>query len=326
MKYDVLGVGHAIVDVLAFVDEEFLQNNNLAKGIMTLVDSKRSAEIYAQLGQTTEISGGSAANTVAGITSLGGTAAYIGKVDNDELGKVFKRDMNGVGVAFDSPITTVGEATGKCLVLITSDAERTMLTSLGASHNLSMNYVDAALIKDSRVTYIEGYMWDDEGSISVIQKIIQIAKAAGNKVAFSLSDPFCVSRHRDAFLKLLPDVDILFANSDETKMLFDADLDESLQMLQGKSEISVVTDGINGAYVVSSTGRIHVETTPVSHLVDTTGAGDLFASGFLFGYAQGRSLEECAKLGNFAAGEIIQHRGARPARPLKDVLLTKNVA
>lgn len=320
MKYDVLGVGHAIVDVLSFVDEDFLRENKLAKGIMTLVDSKRSDEIYAQLGQTTEISGGSAANTVAGVTSLGGTAAFIGKVSGDELGRVFKRDMNGIGVAFDSPVTTTGDATGKCLVLVTADAERTMLTSLGASHNLGMNYVDEDLIKNSRITYIEGYMWDDAGSIAVLQKIIQLVKAAGNKVAFTLSDPFCVSRHRDAFIELLPKVDILFANSDEVRALFDADLDDALQALRGTAAISVVTNSANGAYVISNTGKILVPTTPVENLVDTTGAGDLFAAGFLFGFTQGKSLEECAKLGNFAAGEIIQHRGARPARPLKDLV------
>lgn len=287
---------------------------------MTLVDTRKSNDTYAKLGQTVAVSGGSAANSAAGITSLGGTAAFIGRVKDDDLGRVFKHDLAGVGVTFRSPMTAAGAATGKCLVLVTPDAERTMLTDLGASHELAMNAIDMDLIRNSDVTFIEGYMWDDANTIYVLKRIIEATKQAGKKFAFALSDPFCVNRHKQDFIELLSQVDILFANAQEAKMLFDEDLPETMQRLKSRVPVVAITNGKDGAYVVANQQITNVPTNLVTNVVDTTGAGDMFVAGFLYGFTRGMSLDKCASLGNAAAGEIIQHRGARPPRPLKALI------
>lgn len=309
-KYDVLGLGNSIVDILSRVDEEFLSENNINKGIMTLVDENMAEDVYGKMPNTAESSGGSAANTVAGIASLGGTPAFIGRVRNDSLGESFAKDLNSNGVKFDTAPATEGKKTARCMILVTPDAERSMLTFLGACTQLDESDIDEELIKQSQVIYIEGYLWDEPNAISAIKKAIKIAQENDVKVAFTLSDPFCVGRHKKAFAELLSDIDILFANEEEAKMLFG-------DATPSGCKIIAATKGAEGAVIYVNGEATEVPTTPAANLVDTTGAGDLFAAGFLFGFTQGKDLAECAKLGNAAAGEIVQQLGARPQSSLK---------
>ncbi len=320
-KFDVLGIGNAIVDVLGLVDEKFLAENDIEKGIMTLIDEERAEKLYRAMGQTTEVSGGCAGNTVAGLVSLGGNAAYIGRVKDDELGGIFAHDLNGVGVTFRSPRAKSGKATARSFIFVTPDAERSMMTYLGACTELDESYVDEELIANSKVVYAEGYLWNQPKAKAAIRKVFELAKKHGTKVAFTLSDPFCVEQHREEFLFLLSQIDILFCNEHEATALLKLDsARECVAKLAQKCEVVAVTRSEHGSIVAS--GEFMAEVAPhfVEKPVDTTGAGDLYAAGFLYGYTQGRNLADCGRIGSLAAAEIIKQVGARPLRPLKGAL------
>lgn len=318
-KYDVLGIGNAIVDVLTNVDDSFLNSEKLIKGSMQLVSEQEAQTIYSKLGQCIECSGGSAGNTIAGLASMGINTAYIGKVHDDQLGNVFRHDINALGANFKTAPATSGPATAHCLVLVTPDAERTMCTYLGACVNLTANDIDEDTVRASKITYLEGYLWDPEAAKEALRKAIQIAHNAGNKVSLTLSDPFCVDRHRSEFLNLVRnDVDILFANEDEIKMLYGTDdLNEAAMQVQKDCDIAAITCGAKGCIVTDKNEIGHVQARTVKNLVDTTGAGDLFAAGFLYGISKDKSLGECGAIGNLVAGEVITHMGARPDIDLK---------
>lgn len=327
VKCDVLGIGHAIVDILAYKEEAFIKEKGLPLGAMQLMEADPLDDLYQEMGPTNECSGGSAANTLAGIAGLGGTAGFIGKVGEDEFGEVFTHDLRSIGVQFATEPTKSGTPTGRCLVMVTREGddmsktdnvERTMATYLGASREIKASDMDQALIESASVLYIEGYIWDDPEVIKAIQQAIKISKAAGNKIAFTLSDPFCVGRHKASFLELLKDVDILFANDAEAAALFDEDnFRKLLPKLQGVCEVVAVTRGAAGSVVITKDEIIEVDAEKVDNVFDVTGAGDLYASGFLYGYTQGLSHAESAKLANRCAAEIIQHLGPRALKPLK---------
>jgi len=317
-QIDVVGMGNAIVDVLVQADEAFLARQGLTKGAMTLVDAERSRELYSQMKGTLECSGGSAANTLVGIASFGGSAAFIGKVGADELGRVFATDIRRVGVGFDTPAHDGGTETGRCLVLVTPDAQRTMQTFLGASALLGPEDVDPRRLAQGRITYLEGYLWDAPPAKQAMRLAATLARRAGRKVALTLSDPFCVDRHREEFLDLIDTaVDVVFANRDEALALFQTeDLEEACRRLSERTEIAVVTLGARGSVAMRGSERAVVEPLAIGPVVDTTGAGDLYAAGFLHGLVREHSLAACGRLGSLAAGEVISHFGARPMRDL----------
>jgi sugar/nucleoside kinase (ribokinase family) len=319
---DVVGIGNAIVDVLANVSDGFLARHGLAKGVMTLIDADRAVELHREMENRVECSGGSAANTVAGIASLGGSAAYVGMVRDDPLGDVFRRDIRAAGVEFETAPAEEGPPTGRCLVLVTPDAQRTMQTFLGASATLAPGDVDEETIARARITYLEGYLWDPPPAKQAFLRAAEVAHAAGRKVALSLSDAFCVERHRAEFRDLLGEhVDVLLANESEVLSLYEtADLDDALDRLRADCETAAVTRGAAGSVVLSGGRTLSVEADPVEGVVDTTGAGDLFASGFLFGLTRGESPERCGRIGSLAAAEIIGHFGARPETSLAGLL------
>ncbi len=323
VRFDVVGIGSAIVDILSTTDENFLAANGMVKGTMALINADESRSLYEKMGKAVEASGGSAANTMAGVASLGGKPAFIGKVGNDKIGDIFRHDIKVVGVDYhsgeDRP-TQLPSAT--CLILITPDGQRTMNTYLGACTELSPADIDADMITASRVTYIEGYQWDTPRAKQAIRKACQAAKGAKRQVALSLSDPFVVDRHREDLLTLIKeDVDVLFGNEDEIFQLYEAgDLDTAVSRLRGAKVLACMTRGAKGAVVFDGETTAAVPAMPVEKVVDTTGAGDLFAAGFLYGYTHGRDLEGCAKLGSMAAAEIISHIGARPETPLRALL------
>jgi len=321
-KFDVVGIGSAIVDVLAMVDEGFLEKNALPKGGMDLVDEARSKALYAQLGQTKECSGGSVANTLAGIASLGGKPAFIGKVAKDQLGEIFSHDMKSVGVHFASSAATQGLSTATCMVCVTPDAQRTMATFLGACTQLTEADMDESVIAASQVLYIEGYQWDMPAAKAAIRKAIAMSKKHGKKVALTLSDTFCVHRFRDEFLELVSgEVDILFANESEILALSGADdFNVALKFIQGKCETVLITRSEKGSVVVTKELVEHVAGNRVTELVDTTGAGDLFAAGFLYGYTRGWANNDSAALGNKTAAQIITQLGARSMEPLASLI------
>ena len=312
--YDVIGIGNAIVDVLSHADDAFLAANGIEKGGMTLIDAERAEVLYARMGPGTEISGGSAANTMAGIASLGGRAAYVGKVRDDQLGEVFAHDIRASGVRFTTPFATSGAPTARCLILVSPDAQRSMNTFLGACVDLGPEDVIESEIASSQVTYLEGYLWDPPRAKEAFLKAARAARKAGRQVSLSLSDAFCVNRYRSEFLDLVTNhVDILFANESEILALFEtADFDEAVKAVRATGTLAVLTRGAAGASVISRDGVVSVPAAPVARVVDTTGAGDLFAAGFLYGHTNGRSLEESARIGSIAAAEIISHVGARP--------------
>lgn len=316
---DVVGIGNAIVDVLAHKDDSFLELHSMVKGSMTLIDDDRALDLYHLIRDGVECSGGSAANTMAGLASLGGDGAYIGKVRNDPLGDVFRREIRGVGVSFDTAPAGHGAATGRCIVVVTPDAQRTMHTFLGASATLGPDDIDETVIRDARITFLEGYLWDPEAAKQAFLAAAKIAHDAGRKVALTLSDPFCVDRHRESFCELVEHhVDVLLANEQEVVSLYETrDLEAALARLAGKCEIAAVTRGADGCVVLAAGERYDVPAEPVDKVVDTTGAGDLFASGFLLGVSRGREMQTCARLGGIAAAEIISHFGARPETSLK---------
>ncbi|MGH9157879.1 MAG: adenosine kinase [Acidimicrobiales bacterium] len=322
-EIDVVAVGHAIVDVLAPADQATLDRLGLVKGTMALIDARGSRSLYESTGPAVEVSGGSAANTAAGVASLGGAAAFIGKVRDDQLGSVFAHDIVAAGVAFSTPPATAGPATGCCLVLMTDDAERTMATYLGAAAGLAPGDIDIAVLARAAVTYLEGYMWDPPEGIAALRAAIAAAHGAGRRVALSLSDPFCVARHRQEFLALLADgdVDLLFANEAEiVALLGTGSFDEAVTEWKGRRPLAALTRGPTGSVVVSGDEVVTVPAEPVPAVVDTTGAGDLYAAGFLYGQVRGLDLVTCARLGGVAAAEIIGHVGARPQVPLADLV------
>ena len=325
--YDVIGVGNAIVDVLSPTEESFLEEHGLDKGMMALIDTDRARDLYDAMGPGVEVSGGSAANTLAGLASLGGNGAYIGKVRNDTLGGVFHHDINAIGVDYRTPAATGGETTARCLIFVTPDAQRTMQTYLGISITLGPDDIDETAIKESQITYLEGYLFDPPEAKQAFVKAAEIAHAAGRKVALTLSDPFCVDRHRAEFMHLISGhVDIVFANEDETKSLFEVDdFDAALQQMRGHCEIAAMTRSEKGSVIVAGDDIHVVDAAPVDRVVDTTGAGDLFAAGFLFGLTQSRDLVDCGRMGGLAAAEIIGHYGARPEVSLEKLLAESGI-
>ena len=322
IKFDVVGIGNAMVDVIAHADEAVLHDQRLAKGAMTLIDHARAESLYDAMPPAVEVSGGSAGNTVAGIASLGGRAAYIGKVSTDQLGQVFSHDIRASGVAFDVPPSPDGAGTGRCLIFVTPDAQRTMQTFLGAGAELQPEDVDAQLIASAKITYMEGYLWDPPGAKQAFLKAARIAHDSGRMVSISLSDPFCVERHRSEFLDLVErHVDLLFANEREIMSLYETrTFDEALQRVRGHCDVAALTRSEKGAVVVAG-DEIHViDAEPVDEVVDTTGAGDLYAAGFLFGLARGMDLATCGRIGGIAASEVIGHFGARPEISLAELV------
>ena len=315
---DVVAVGSAIVDVLARAGERDLETHGLVKGTMILVDAERADSLYAGMGPAVEVSGGSAANTAAGVASFGGAAAFIGKVRDDQLGAVFTHDIRSVGVEFSTPPATAGPATARCLVMVTPDAQRTMSTFLGAATGLEPSDIDEEMVARAQFTYLEGYLWDPPEAIDALHRAVEVAHSAERKVAFSLSDPFCVERHRREFLEFVDDeVDVLFANEVEVASLLEMEsLPAAVEAVRGRCEVAVVTRGALGSLVVTADSVIECPAAGVDRVVDTTGAGDLYAAGFLHGLTSGADLALCARLGSVAAAEVISHLGARPQVPL----------
>jgi sugar/nucleoside kinase (ribokinase family) len=319
---DVLTLGNAIVDVLAHTDEAFLAARNLHKGAMQLIDEPRAEELFAAMGPATIVSGGSGANTAVGVASLGSRAAFIGKVRDDELGRLYTHDLHAVGVAFEVPPAADGPATARSFILVTPDGERTMNTYLGASQHLRPEDVEPHAVRAARIVYLEGYLWDPPEAKRAFRKAMTIAHEAGNQVALTLSDAFCVDRYREEFLELIREggIDIVFANIHELKSLYQtADEATALAALREEGVLGVVTRSADGALVVTREETRAVPAHPVANLVDTTGAGDLFAAGFLAGLASGLEHTDCARLGGLAASEVIQHLGARPQTNLRDL-------
>jgi len=316
---DIVGIGNAIVDVLSKIDDAFLHTNEIHKGTMTLIEAEHADTLHSKICSKTTMSGGSAANTVVAFASLGGKAGYIGKVAEDQLGEVFRNDIRSTSVIFNTPpLQTADVPTSRSIIMITPDAQRTMCTFLGASCHFDPIDLDEKIIKNAMVTYLEGYLFDRSDSKKSFRIAAEIAHAAGKKVALTLSDPFCVDRHRDDFLELIKDhVDILFANDAEIQSLYGTDKHSEILP---HCELSVITKGAEGSMIVSKDGMVEIKATPVSQVADTTGAGDLYAAGFLYGYTRNKSLEECGHIASVAAAEIISHVGARPQRSLTQVL------
>jgi sugar/nucleoside kinase (ribokinase family) len=314
--YDVVAIGNAIVDVLSQADDGFIAQEGMAKGSMQLMFSAEEADaLYAKMGPGIEASGGSAANTVAGIAALGGKCGFIGQVADDQLGAVFAHDIRSVGIRFDTAARAGAPTTGRCLIFVTPDGQRTMNTFLGASQFLPEAALDRTLIADAAILYLEGYLWDPEEPRAAMRAAIEVARKAGRKVAFTLSDVFCIARHGDDFRKLLADglIDILFANEAELVALAEVEgFEDAVAKVADRVATLVVTRGAHGAIAVQHGSRAEVTAEPIDRVVDTTGAGDLFAAGFLHGQAQGRGLEASLKLGAVCAAEIISHVGARP--------------
>jgi sugar/nucleoside kinase (ribokinase family) len=316
---DVVGIGNAIVDVIAQADDRFLERQGLRKGSMQLIDAARAEELYAAMGPALEMSGGSAGNTMAGIASLGGKGAYIGKVSEDELGHVFAHDMRAIGVRFDAAPLRGGAPTARSLILVTPDAQRTMNTFLGACVELGPEDISAELIASAQVTYLEGYLFDPPRAKAAFQKAAELAHAGGRKVSLTLSDAFCVERYRAEFRALIEGhIDILFANEGEITALYGTkDFDAALHAVRGHCEVAALTRSEKGSVILAAEETHWIAAAKVEKLVDTTGAGDLYASGFLFGLTHGRDLASCGRLGSLAAAEVIGHFGARPETSLK---------
>ncbi len=326
--YHVLGIGNAIVDVLKHETDDFLYEHDIEKGAMTLIDAERAEWLYARMAPATEVSGGSAANSMAGLASLGCRGAYIGKVKDDPLGRVFRTDIETTGIVFRTPAETQGAPTARCLIVVTPDAQRSMSTYLGASTDLGPEDVDGKLVASAAVTYLEGYLWDKPRAKNAFLKAADVAHQAGHRVSLSLSDSFCVDRHRVEFLDLVRDhVDVLFANEAEITSLYQTDgLDQAVAQVRGQCEIAVVTRSEKGSLVVTHDAIHEVAAEPVTHVTDTTGAGDLYAAGFLVGLTAGQDLPVCGRLGAIAAAEVISHLGARPVASLASLARAKGIA
>lgn len=320
--FDVVGIGNALVDVLSHEDDAFLDAHDLVKGSMALIEEDRVGELYADMAHRTEMSGGSAANTLVGVASFGGRAAYIGRVHDDDLGVVFGHDLASLDVHFDSPRATDGPGTGRCLIMVTPDAQRTMNTYLGASSLLGPEHLDLDTVRAAKVTFLEGYLFDRDEAKAAYRVAADAAHDAGREVSLSLSDGFCVERHRDDFLALIDDeVDILFANTDEITRLYEVDdVDDAVAKVRGRARIACITRGAEGSVVVTADETHEIPVHPVAELVDTTGAGDLYAAGFLYGYTQGMPLDRCGRLGSIAAAAVLGHTGARPGLSLAQLI------
>jgi len=321
-KYDVLGVGNAIFDVLVKTDAAFLASHGMTKGSMALIDEARAASIYRDMGPATEMSGGSAANTIVGIAGLGARAAFVGKVKDDQIGNMYAHDIRAAGVAFTTKAASDGPATGCSYILVTGDGERTMNTYLGAAQNLTPADIDPTEVAASKIVYLEGYLWDPKEAKDAFVKASKIAHEAGRQVALTLSDAFCVDRYRGEFVELMRNgtVDLLFANEAELHSLYQtSDFDTALKQLRTDARLGVVTRSEKGCVVASKDAVVAVPAAKIETIVDTTGAGDLFAAGFLFGHVRGFGFENAGKLGALAAAEVIQHIGARPQVSLKEL-------
>ena len=320
-RYDVVGIGNAIVDVLAHADDAFIADHGLAKGAMTLIDAGTADSLYQAMGPGIECSGGSAANTIAALASLGGRGAFVGKVRDDQLGAIFAHDIRSLGVAFDTAPATDGAATARCLILVTPDAERTMNTYLGACTGLGPEDIDAETIAAARVTYMEGYLWDPPRAKQAFLKAASLAHQAGQLVSLTLSDSFCVERHRDEFLDLVRDhVDVLFANEDEIVALYRAaTFEEAVERARGDCPVAAITRGEAGSLVVSPDAA-HVIAAEAATPLDSTGAGDAYAAGFLYGFTHDHDLATCGRMGGIAAAEVIGHVGARPDTSLAELV------
>ncbi len=322
---DVVGIGNAIVDVLANADDDLLVRQGMAKGAMTLIDAARAEALYSVMGSAIEVSGGSAANTIAGIASLGARAGFMGKIGNDQLGGIFRHDIQANGVVFETANAKSATPTARCLIFVTPDAQRTLNTYLGACIEFGPEDVDPGLVAHSKVTYLEGYLWDPPAAKAAFLKAAKVAREAGRKVALSLSDAFCVERHRAEFRELLREhVDILFANEAEIRSLWQVDsFDKALQATRGQCEVAALTRSARGSVILAGSEVHIVDAAPITRVVDTTGAGDLYAAGFLYGYTGGRDPYDCGRIGAIAAAEVIGHYGARPETPLSELLLSK---
>lgn len=336
-SFDVCAIGNALVDVIANASEDFLQANGIAKGMMTLIDAERAAMLYDMIGPAVQISGGSAANTVAGVASFGGKPAYMGKVKADQLGAIFRHDMHAQGVNFaTSPAPEerrkeirevqnerrAGAPTGRCLILVTPDAQRSMSTYLGAAIEFGPEDVQADVVRNSQITYLEGYLFDPPGAKKAFHLAAKIAHEAGKQLSLTLSDVFCVERYRSEFIELIKnDIDILFANQNELMALYQTkDLDQAVAKAREHCALAITTRSEKGAIIARGAETVEIPAAPVGKVVDTTGAGDLFAAGFLFGLTKGKSLAEAGHLGSLAAAEVISHYGPRPQKKLKDLL------
>src|SRR3981081_4606530 len=321
-KYDVLGNGNAIFDVLVQTDEGFLGRHGMTKGGMALIDEARALSIYQDMGPAIEMSGGSAANTIVGVANLGARAAYVGKVRDDQIGRLYSHDIRAAGVAFETRPAAAGPATGCSYILVTPDGERTMNTYLGAAQELMPDDIDAAQVAASSIVYLEGYLWDPKSAKEAFVKAATTAHGAGRQVALTLSDSFCVDRYRDEFLDLMRKgtVDLVFANEAELHSLYQtSDFETALKQLRIDTKLGVVTRSERGCVVASKDGVVAVPAFPIKKMVDTTGAGDLFAAGFLFGLVRGAGFEAAGRFGALAAAEVIQHIGARPQTSLKEL-------
>lgn len=320
-RFDVIGIGNAIVDIIGRCDEAFLATVGATKGSMRLVGADEVKKIYTTMEPAVEISGGSAANTIAGIASFGGKAAFIGTVADDEFGKIFAHDIHSIGVAFDVPPIANGSPTSRSLILVTPDGERTMNTFLGISTSLGESQLDLDLIRGSAILYLEGYLFDEPQAKQAFRKALQTAKEANRKIALTLSDGFCVDRHRAEFLELIRSgIDIIFANESEIKSLYQTEsFDLAAKNASNDARLAVLTRSEKGSVIFGDGRAVQIASEPISELVDTTGAGDLYASGFLFGYSKGYDLEICGRLASVAAAEIISHIGARPEIVLSEL-------
>ena len=320
--YDVVGIGNAIVDVLVQANDDLIDNFELTKGTMALVDEAQAERLYASVGPGLETSGGSAANTLAGVAQLGGRAGFIGRVRNDQLGGIFTHDIRSVGARFDTPAATEGPSTARCLILVTPDAQRTMCTYLGASVGLDPADLDLDMVAQAKVLYLEGYLWDSDEAKAAFITAAEVARAHGGEVALSLSDAFCVERHRESFQELVDGhVDILFANEMEITALYKANsFEEAADQVRGRCKLAALTRSEQGSVVLNGTSTHSVAPFQLGPLLDTTGAGDLYAAGFLHAYTQGQAVEACGRLGSLCAGQVVTQLGPRPQGSLKQLV------
>jgi sugar/nucleoside kinase (ribokinase family) len=321
-SFDVVGIGNAIVDVLVQSDDAFLENHGLTKGTMALVDQSRAERLYASVGPGLETSGGSAANTLAGLAQLGAKAGFIGRVRDDQLGAIFAHDIRSVGAHFETTAATSGPSTARCLILVTPDAQRTMCTYLGASVNLHPADLDLDLVRQAKVLYLEGYLWDSDEAKQAFIAAAEVIRESGGQVALSLSDAFCVDRHRQSFQELVDGhVDILFANEMEITSLYQANsFEEAVDQVRGCCQVAALTRSAEGSLVLSGEQSLPIAPYKLGALVDTTGAGDLYAAGFLYGYTRGQSLERCGRLGSLCAGQVVTQLGPRPQGSLSELV------
>jgi sugar/nucleoside kinase (ribokinase family) len=322
VSLDALTIGNALVDVLATVDEGFLVRENIVKGSMNLVDIKRSKHLHSLVNSRTEMSGGSAANTAYGLASLGGKAGFIGKISADRLGESFSHDLDTVGVRFFPGVTCETEDTGRCLIVVTPDGNRTMNTFLGAASLLDAADISKTAVQSAAVVFLEGYLFDKDAAKEAFRTAAEYAHAAGRKVALTLSDSFCVDRHRADFLSLVKnDIDILFSNEDELKALYQVDsINDGLHQLRDNCEFAAVTRNEHGSVVIDGDEVVIIDAEPVESVVDATGAGDMYAAGFIYGFVRGKPIEQCGKIGSIVASEVITHMGPRPLVPLTTVV------